>query len=508
MPSCVDPQASLATLLLSLGLLPVACDRSGPVETSDEGEPSARPERKRRRAQPPTTKKERDGGRFPCKQSFPLKIGGQATGFELCAAGYHHRTEAKTCPSELPRDRTCVGGGDENLCTRDEECKEKANGFCRGPSEHGASWAPSRARAAPPSLRLGCACDYGCASDADCSEGMICLCDAPAGRCVRSSCRSDADCDEGLLCAEVASPYDFVSFACQKAKDACMTDADCKSGERCELRGDVRICDNRPMAVPGRPFLVAGHARTATEVSRGDWSHGPQPSLAGLSPSVRERLAAHWTRAALMEHASIAAFARFVLQLLEMGAPADLVTAAHAAMADETRHAEVCFAMASAYAGRAIGPGPLAMHGAMTAMTRAEVFCLVVREGCVGETLAALEAEEASQLAEDPVVARVYAEIAADELTHAVLAWRYVAWAIGEQPALGALLLEELEAAETGDVPASEHLPAHGVLGAAHLGAVRRCAFRHVVAPAARALLGGSPRSDRERPRAEPTVSG
>ena len=68
-----------------------------------------------------------------------------------------------------------------------------------------------------------------------------------------------------------------------------------------------------------------------------------------------------------MEHASIAAFARFSLELLAFGAPPDLVEQAQAAMADETRHAKLCFALAGAYAERPIGPGALDMTGVSVA---------------------------------------------------------------------------------------------------------------------------------------------
>ena len=68
-----------------------------------------------------------------------------------------------------------------------------------------------------------------------------------------------------------------------------------------------------------------------------------------------------------MEHASVAAFARFTLHLMSLGAPAALVERSNAALADETLHAKLAFAIASGYAGRAIGPGPLAIDGAFAA---------------------------------------------------------------------------------------------------------------------------------------------
>jgi hypothetical protein len=73
----------------------------------------------------------------------------------------------------------------------------------------------------------------------------------------------------------------------------------------------------------------------------------------------RATQAEHWTKLGQMEHASIAAFARLQLQLLALGAPPDLVQACNQALIDETAHTRLCFGLASAYAGRGIGPGPL-----------------------------------------------------------------------------------------------------------------------------------------------------
>ncbi|MFZ5897429.1 MAG: hypothetical protein ACOY0T_40625 [Myxococcota bacterium] len=77
------------------------------------------------------------------------------------------------------------------------------------------------------------------------------------------------------------------------------------------------------------------------------------------SPSeLRNALSDEWARAACFEHASIASFNRFSLELLALGAPGDLVERANRAALDEVRHARLCFALASVYAGDDFGPGP------------------------------------------------------------------------------------------------------------------------------------------------------
>jgi hypothetical protein len=135
-----------------------------------------------------------------------------------------------------------------------------------------------------------------------------------------------------------------------------------------------------------------------------------------------------------MEHASIAAFARFNLQLLSLGAPPQLVEACTQALADETVHTKLCFGVASAYAGRAIGPGRLDIAHSLEVTTLAGVVDLVIAEGCFGETSAALEALEAADVADDPVIVATYARIAADEQRHAELAFQFIRWALERDP--------------------------------------------------------------------------
>jgi hypothetical protein len=174
--------------------------------------------------------------------------------------------------------------------------------------------------------------------------------------------------------------------------------------------------------------LVEAEERVAPIAARADWAEGGRaaPRLAHLGGDERAALAAHWTKLGQMEHASIAAFARFQLQLLAFGAPPELVQACNQALIDETAHTQLCFGLASAYAGRAIGPGPLDVSHSLAVTDLADIVGLVIHEGCFGETSAALEALEAATLATDPVVRDVYRTIADDEGRHAELAFRFV----------------------------------------------------------------------------------
>jgi hypothetical protein len=216
--------------------------------------------------------------------------------------------------------------------------------------------------------------------------------------------------------------------------------------------------------------------------------------------AVRDaHLAEAWAKDALSEHASVASFARFALDLMALGAPADLVADAHRAALDEIEHARLSFALASRYAGETIGPGPLATDGAVA---RADLIAAAVAaaiEGCIGETEAALLAEAQLAGAKDARVRRALARIARDEADHAALAWRFVAWAIdegGERVRREVARVFEMPRVDSesnaDDTPCVDPATwrAHGRLTREEIARVRDRARREVIDPCARALLG------------------
>lgn len=145
---------------------------------------------------------------------------------------------------------------------------------------------------------------------------------------------------------------------------------------------------------------------------------------------TQEALADAWRTDAQMEHASVASFARFTMELLALGAPADIVAASQSASLDEVEHARLCFGLASRFSGRALGPGPLDMTGVSRGTSLAECAGWTVIEGCIGETIAALTARAQIDVAKDEGVRLALLRIAEDEERHAALAWRFVAWAL------------------------------------------------------------------------------
>lgn len=249
----------------------------------------------------------------------------------------------------------------------------------------------------------------------------------------------------------------------------------------------------------GRPLMVDGEPRVAGTVARRDWLEDmPLPETAGLDEGTRRVLSERFRETAQYEHASVASFARFTLELLGLGAPSDLVLAAQHAALDEVRHARVTFALASAYAGAPVGPSALDLGGA-SVMVRspAEIAASVAFEGCINETISALLCAAERDRATDHAVKVALDGIAVDESAHAELAWRSLGWmlSVGEEAVLDAVrgILSDpppFSAREVSLEGASrEALTAHGWLSAAEKRAIAEAAMHDVVLPCARALL-------------------
>jgi hypothetical protein len=251
----------------------------------------------------------------------------------------------------------------------------------------------------------------------------------------------------------------------------------------------------------GRPFLVEDRPRTAPlrRASASGWTAHLAPQSATLDPAVRARLADAWTADGLAEHASVASFGRFALELLAVGAPADLVAEAHEAALDEIRHARLCLALASAYAGEPVEPGPFPFGGHVEVDSDlARIAARAAREGCIGETMAALQAAEQLADATDPAVREVLTIIAADEARHAELAWRTIAWALRTGGAAVRTAVNEVFAELRGsragapNEPVDADLAAHGRLARSRLDAVHDHARLQIIGPSARALLAAT----------------
>jgi hypothetical protein len=279
----------------------------------------------------------------------------------------------------------------------------------------------------------------------------VCICGSQrspgGGECHPATCATDADCPGSVCASHEAGGCGGTIFRCITERDRCASNLDCaRTGYECLWNSEEEAHECGVGAVCGRPFLVADLPRLPPVEARRDWSDALAPRVDHLSLGERAALARHWTKLGQMEHASIAAFARFSLQLLALGAPPDLVDACTQALADETAHAKLCFGIASAYAGRPIGPGPLDVSNSLELASLADIVDLVILEGCIGETSAALDALESAETAADPVIRDAYARIAADEQRHAELAFRFVRWAAMQREGAAAHVARAIDA--------------------------------------------------------------
>lgn len=369
---------------------------------------------------------------------------GRETGYVRCDDGAIDRVGPASC-EPIVREPRCdpANPGEEATCTTDADCVERPHGVC---GLHLGFWSPS------------CVCIYPCTTDADCASGQLCVCDPVYGQgsmCAPAGCTSGEAC-ETRRCG-VAGYYggcDFVqATACRTDADTCGSTETCAPDEwgpvDCWPVGDTNSysgvadrwhCDG-PSLVCGRPLTLADGPRVAPDATRGDWRDALTP--AAVPAPLRRRLAAHWAAVGAMEHASIGSFARATLQLLALGAPAELIADTQRAAADEVEHARLAYGLASAYAGEPVGPGPLRLDDLAVEADPVVIVRALVIEGCVGETLGVVEAL-AGAGARDATVAAVCRRIAADELRHAALAWRTLRWLLESRPALRGHAVEAL----------------------------------------------------------------
>ncbi len=247
---------------------------------------------------------------------------------------------------------------------------------------------------------------------------------------------------------------------------------------------------------PRRPFLVGASLRVAGTRASIAWSGRDEEAdeVQRLAPATRDLLAQTWLRDAQEEHASIAAFARFTLHLLAVGAPPQMIRESQRASLDEVRHAEDCFALARRYGAGEHGPAGLDFEGAMASTSLGDIVAIAAEEGCVGETLGAALAVEQVRRCVDARAKAVLTRIARDESRHAELAWAFVAWAASRGgPEVRERALAAIDAADRASLATPlrsydgidlEALRAHGRTTCLEAREITRATLEAVVRPA------------------------
>lgn len=323
------------------------------------------------------------------------------------------------------------------------------------------------------------------------------------------------DPDDGYSgqCCEIVTCGPTVNGVCASAFDALdmtnnLSNYPPGSGEcSCsDLRGPYRNTEDPNGELPccylvgeigceGRPLIIAGEVRLAPIVRRGIARKLRRGPSAEYSAYEREALAAAWSRRAQFEHASIASFARFTMQLLSIGAPPELVDRAQRATGEELRHAMSALGIASSLAGEALAFGDLDIAGAPVQESLGDIVVATVIEGCVGETIAAMEARACADEALDPEIREALSRIALEESEHAALAWAFVGWALARDPSLAGTVRTAFQSAfAAAAAPPEEALPdavqtGHGFLAASEIRSLRASALREVLKPAVVSLL-------------------
>lgn len=247
----------------------------------------------------------------------------------------------------------------------------------------------------------------------------------------------------------------------------------------------------------GRPLIREGEAVVAGVRAGGDWSEAGATWT--LPVAARRAIAAYWLAAARLEHASVASFAQFTLDLMRFGAPPELLTLAQRAGLDEVDHAQRCFALVERATGERVGPGPMPLDGQTGSSTLADFAEALVREGCVGETLAALDAGARLREATVAEVRQTLEVIQRDEAQHASLAWKTLKWVLSldadgaVRGRVAQVLAEEraaIVARASAPVATDPAERAHGLISAAERDALFLDGFDRVVLPAWKQLAG------------------
>ncbi len=192
-----------------------------------------------------------------CEHPTPIVIAGKSAGVDRCADGTAHAKIKVTCPSALSTLPSCQSSGSGSSCSTNADCKDAPHGYCRGLLPSGS-----------------CGCNYGCTTDADCGQGLTCLCGELIGQCVVAACTSDGDCPGTSCMSSVLDGCGPAVLACHTHQDACQNNADCGRGAICAPTeggfGPWSCLFNE--CVIGRPLLVLGKSRLASLTHAGDWS--------------------------------------------------------------------------------------------------------------------------------------------------------------------------------------------------------------------------------------------
>lgn len=143
------------------------------------------------------------------------------SGWEQCGDQLPHRAEALACAVPVTPG-ACQPDAEQKYCQTDADCAEHPFGKCQTYYTV---------------FGIGCGCNYGCRTDADCDPGTVCRCGGdglgPFTECVSSDCTDDAAC-AGERCQFADSYGNGCGFGlngggCTTPNDTCDSDLQCNN---------------------------------------------------------------------------------------------------------------------------------------------------------------------------------------------------------------------------------------------------------------------------------------
>ena len=142
-----------------------------------------------------------------------------------------------------------------------------------------------------------------------------------------------------------------------------------------------------------------------------------------------------WLKQGLAEHASIASFSRFSLDLISLGAPSFLIELVHKGTLDEIRHSKIAFDVANIFLSaigdednnKCINPSKIQSHNIQIDGNCQRILNDLINGGCFNELISALQSvTDAINLKSN----KLLHSIALDETKHCSLAWIAMIWII------------------------------------------------------------------------------
>jgi len=208
-----------------------------------------------------------------------------------------------------------------------------------------------------------------------------------------------------------------------------------------------------PRAVDGRPYIIDFNEHDLkADVSRiecDDFSfYGKSDTewmdfVTNHRVNVSMEVVNSWIDKAFSEHASIATFAKFSVELMSLGAPLWFLERSNVAALQEIEHAQISFDVLNMYLMHNYADNGCIVYNSFPSHTMNidgdynRIALDTAIGGCFGETLSAMTYQHQLNVdlkgeSDDSTVGQKLNGIANDEVEHAALAWTTVKWIIDE----------------------------------------------------------------------------